>query len=190
MALAEIDVLVAQALGLTLDELLLVYRYSSRSCSSTSATPGTTCMAVSSYHQQGSGRRRPAAQGRHRATQSTLHAARCTMREGQFGWDDVQPLPDGTVVQQWVQDDTLPTGPYLKERRWLAPFARASREEDYASPGRFLRPQAAIQTIAKHSLQGSSMLPSLLAHHMPCHMLRCSALCYSFLIRNCRVSFL
>jgi hypothetical protein len=24
----------------------------------------------------------------------------------------VQGLPDGAVVQQWVQDDTLPTGPY------------------------------------------------------------------------------
>jgi hypothetical protein len=43
----------------------------------------------------------------------------------------VQDLPDGTVVQQWVQDDTLATGPYLKERRWVAPFARASREDDY-----------------------------------------------------------
>jgi hypothetical protein len=35
------------------------------------------------------------------------------------------------MVQQWVQDDTLPTGPYRKERRWVAPFARASREDDY-----------------------------------------------------------
>ncbi len=44
------------------------------------------------------------------------------MREGQFGWEDVQGLPDGAMVQQWVQDDTLPTGPYRKERRWLAPL--------------------------------------------------------------------
>jgi hypothetical protein len=33
------------------------------------------------------------------------------VHEGQFGWEDVQGPPDGTVVQQWVQDDTLPTGP-------------------------------------------------------------------------------
>jgi hypothetical protein len=39
--------------------------------------------------------------------------------------------PDGTVVQHWVPDDTLPTGTYSNERRWVAPFARASREEDY-----------------------------------------------------------
>jgi hypothetical protein len=50
-----------------------------------------------------------------------------TVRDGQFGWEDVQGLRDGTVVQQWVQDDTLPTGPYLKERRWVAPFARQPR---------------------------------------------------------------
>jgi hypothetical protein len=29
-----------------------------------------------------------------------------TVREGQFGWEDVQGLPDGAVVQQWVQDYT------------------------------------------------------------------------------------
>lgn len=32
---------------------------------------------------------------------------------------------------QWVEDDTLPTGKYLKERKWVAPFAKANREEDY-----------------------------------------------------------
>jgi hypothetical protein len=53
------------------------------------------------------------------------------VREGQFGWEDVQDLPDGAVVQQWVQGDILPTGPHRKERRWVTPFARASREDDY-----------------------------------------------------------
>jgi hypothetical protein len=51
--------------------------------------------------------------------------------DSQFGWEDVQGLPDGAVVQQWVQDDTSPTVPYRKEHRWMAPFARASREDDY-----------------------------------------------------------
>jgi hypothetical protein len=43
------------------------------------------------------------------------------MREGQFGWEDMQGVPDGTVVQQWVQGDTLLTGPVVKEQRWVAP---------------------------------------------------------------------
>jgi hypothetical protein len=39
--------------------------------------------------------------------------------------------PDGTVITQWVTDDTLPGGPRTVERRYVAPFARANREEDY-----------------------------------------------------------
>ena len=71
-----------------------------------------------------------------------------------FGWEDVQSLPDGTVVQQWVQDDTLPTGPYLKKRRSVAPFARASREDDYPTAWAFFAAQVAAQTTANNSLQG------------------------------------
>ena len=72
-------------------------------------------------------------------------------REGQFGWDDLwayanpeagdseeviqrggtPKVPDGTVITQWVMDDTLPGGPREVERTYTAPFARASREEDY-----------------------------------------------------------
>jgi hypothetical protein len=76
------------------------------------------------------------------------------VREGQFGWDDLQHLPDGAVVQQWVQDDTLPSGPYLKERRWVAPFARASREDDYRLAWAFFEARLAGQTIANHTTQG------------------------------------
>jgi hypothetical protein len=57
-------------------------------------------------------------------------------------------------VQQWVQDDTLPTGPYLKERRWLAPFARASREDDYRIAWAFFEAQAAVQPTANNAMQG------------------------------------
>jgi hypothetical protein len=57
------------------------------------------------------------------------------------------------VVQQWVQDDTLPTGPYLKERRWVAPFVRASREDDYRIAWAFFAAQTAVQTTT-NSLQG------------------------------------
>jgi hypothetical protein len=63
-------------------------------------------------------------------------------------------LPDAAVVQQWVQDDTLPTGPYLKERCWVAPFARASREDDYRIAWAFFETQAAVQTPSNTSTQG------------------------------------
>jgi hypothetical protein len=77
-----------------------------------------------------------------------------TVRDGQFGWEDVQDLPDGAVVQQWVQDDTLPTGPYRKERRWLVPFARASREDDYRIAWAFFETQATVQPPSNNATQG------------------------------------
>ncbi|MFO0121859.1 MAG: hypothetical protein ACK520_05245, partial [Inhella sp.] len=63
-------------------------------------------------------------------------------RDGNFGWDDLWTyadtpeggqlkVPDGTVITQWVTDDTLPGGPRTVERRYVAPVARASREDDY-----------------------------------------------------------
>jgi hypothetical protein len=63
-------------------------------------------------------------------------------------------LPDDTVVQQWVQDDTLPTGPHVKERRWVAPFARACREDDYCIAWPFFEVQTAEQTTSNTSPQG------------------------------------
>lgn len=48
-------------------------------------------------------------------------------------------LADGTVITQWVTDDTLPGGPRTVERTYTAPFARANREEDYQVAWAFLR---------------------------------------------------
>ena len=63
-------------------------------------------------------------------------------------------LPDGAVVQQWVQDDTLPTGPYRKERCWVAPFARANREDDYRTAWAFFETQTTAQTTSNNTAQG------------------------------------
>ena len=155
MALVEIDVLVAQALGLTLDELLLVYRVQfpvmQQYERDTWYDLHGRIIFTNSKGLVGVGLPR---KGGASQPQARLTLPDGTVREGQFGWEDVQGLPDGAVVQQWVQDDTLPTGPYRKERRWLAPFARASREDDYRIAWAFFAAQATGQTTINNSLQG------------------------------------
>ena len=155
MALAEIDVLVAQALGLTLDELLLVYRVQfpvmQQYERDTWYDRHGRIIFTTSKGLIGVGLPRKGGTAQPKA-RFTLPDG--TVREGQFGWEDVQHLPDGTVVQQWVQDDTLPSGPYLKERRRVAPFARASREEDYRLVWAFFAARATVPTTANNTTQG------------------------------------
>ena len=77
--------------------------------------------------------------------------ARGKVREGNYGWEDLwayasheagdsaealqrggtPKVPDGTTITQWLMDDTLPGGPREVQRTYTAPFARASREDDY-----------------------------------------------------------
>ena len=132
MALVEIDVLVAKTLGLTLEELILIYRIQFPVMQGyerdTWYDIEGRIVFTNSKGLVGVGLPRKA--GR-RDPKCKITTPDGIIREGQFGWEDVRELPDGTLVQQWVIDDSLPTGPYEKQRRWTAPFARADREEDY-----------------------------------------------------------
>ena len=124
-ALVEIDVLVAQALGLTLDELITIYRvqfpvmqqyerdtwYDQNGRIVFTASKGLSGVG---FPRKGSGR------GPNKTT----------------GWEDIQQEESG-VFHRTILDDTLPGGPVERTITYQAPWTLCDRVEDYKTAWTF-----------------------------------------------------
>jgi hypothetical protein len=149
IALVEIDVLVAQALGLTLDELLLIYRVQFPVMQGyerdTWYDIKGRIVFTNSKGLVGVGLPR---KGVRSTPKTRIIMPDGAIKEGNHGWEDLYKegrflVPDGTRVEMTVTDDTLPGGPRQVTRTFVAPFARANREEDYRIAWTFFSDRAA-----------------------------------------------
>jgi hypothetical protein len=147
-ALLEIDVLVAQALGMTPDELLTIYRVQFPVMRQYEAdtwydqkgrivfTPSKGLVGVGLPRKS---RKSDLQEG----IRYGIASADRTEQDIALGWEDIANLQSGQVTKTFM-DDTLPGGPTERTITYLAPFFKPNREEDYRIAWEFFQKEISV----------------------------------------------
>ena len=130
-ALVEIDVLAAMALGLTLEELLTIYRVQFPVMRQYEADTWYDAhgriVFTASKGLPGVGLPRRAVKG---DTSYSLRTPDTDHTGIALGWEGTRHILEGTITRR-ITDDTLPGGPNERYIEYVAPFDRCDREQDY-----------------------------------------------------------
>jgi hypothetical protein len=147
--LVEIDVLAAMALGLSLDELITIYRVQfpvmRQYESDTWYDANGRIVFIASKGLVGVGLPRKAGK--------PDRPCRLSYPDGKeekrpLGWEEARDLPAGFQIVRTVLDDTLPGGPRERDITYIAPFDRCDREADYRTAW------ASFEVRTKHNTTG------------------------------------
>ena len=130
-ALVEVDVLVSMVLGLSLGELISIYRIQfpvmQQYEHDTWFDAKGRIIFTASKGLSGVGMPRKAILGDHRY--GLITSGSCEEKIA-LGWEDVREIKEGIVTHD-VLDNTQPSGPMPKTIEYHAPFVRCDRESDY-----------------------------------------------------------
>ena len=128
-ALLEIDVIVAQAFGLTLHELQTCYRLGFRLMryyEDETYYDQKGRIVFTPNNSLGAGLPQTAKKG-----DETMYAVNGGVKDSPIGFEDVMNMKEGTVSKTFI-DDTLSGEPQKRTITYYAPFFKKNRVEDYA----------------------------------------------------------
>lgn len=132
-ALVEIDVLIAMALGMTLQQLKTIYRIQFPVLQSYEADTWYDANGKIVFTKNLS----LTGVGFSRAEFENADAVQPVIR-GNASWDGIMKnAPAGYVFSRTITDDTQPGGPVERTIEYVAPFDRCDREQDYETAWKF-----------------------------------------------------